>query len=46
MGFLLQRIDIDVVAGNDFGYASYNAALILHGEAQIPADGSKILADL
>ena len=45
MGFLLQRIDIDVVTGDDFGYARYDTALIFHGEAQIPADKSGILGD-
>ena len=43
MRFLLQRIDIDVVAGNDLRYPSYNTALVLHGEAQIPTDGSGII---
>jgi hypothetical protein len=33
---VLQRIDIDVVAGKDFCYPSYDTALVLHGDAQIP----------
>jgi hypothetical protein len=46
MWFLLQGVDVNVVASNDFGHGSYNAALIFHSEAQIPADGLGVVVDL
>src|SRR5947209_11512257 len=41
MGFLLEGIDVDRLAGNHLGDAGNNAALVFYGEAQVPASRTR-----